>query len=288
MPLKEKYSDLTSYPLKRIALCLQYQGTNFSGWQKQKNSLTIQSVLENAIFELDPSGIHKTVAAGRTDAGVHAAAQVVHFDYAGPIPSERWAAALNGRLPKAIRVIESVEQQLSWHACYSAIYRRYRYMIYNSRKPNLFLSPWVWHKYQIRLDQALMALAVKRMVGFYEFSAFRKAGSNRSNSFTTIQEVQLERQGDIIFLEIQATGFLYGMVRLLVGQLVALGEHRINLVTFENRWKEGRRVEVKESAPASGLCFLRAGYKKSLFSSPAAYQGMPKFNLDFQDTPPHI
>ncbi len=270
---------------RRIALSLQYDGSAYCGWQRQNKGLTVQGALEEAIESLDPYRPITAVAAGRTDSGVHAAGQVVHFDCSGPIPPERWAAALNGRLPKTIRVLEGVDRPSDWHACHSAIYRRYRYTIYNGKIPNLFLSPWSWHRYKFRLDNELMRVALEGLLGEHDFSAFQRSGSNRTNALTTIQEVKLERRGDVLALEVQATGFLYGMVRLLVGQLVALGEHRFDLETFERRWKNRSREEVRESAPAQGLCLLRAGYKEPIFRSPSCFDSFPRTSLVSCDPP---
>ncbi len=272
----------------RLALSLQYEGSSFCGWQRQREGRSVQGVIEDVISALDCSERNQVVAAGRTDAGVHAAAQVVHFDCFGPIPVNRWAAALNGRLPPSIRVLEAVERPSDWHACYSAIYRRYRYIIFNGRRPNLFLSPLSWHRYQVCLDETLMRLALKGLLGYHDFSAFQRSGSRRANSCTTIQDVSLERQGDLLVIEIQASGFLYGMVRLLVGQLVALGECRIDLETFENRWKNCRRVEVKEAAPAKGLCLLRVGYPQEIFSHAAWFDCLPHYSLLMRDPPQKI
>ncbi len=270
---------------RRIVLCLQYDGSNFCGWQRQKQGLTVQGVLEESISTLDQYLPIKLVAAGRTDSGVHAAGQVAHFDCFGPIPACRWASALNGRLSKDIRVLEAIEMPSDWHACYSAIYRRYRYTIYNGCQPNLFLSPWSWHRYQVKLDTELMQFALQSMIGFYDFSAFQRSGSTRSHAFTTIQDVQIERQGDLINIEIQASGFLYGMVRLLVGQLVALGEHKLTIQCFERLWKDRLRDQVKESAPSKGLCLLRVGYKNQIFSNSSFYDFLPKYSLANIDPP---
>ena len=272
--------------VKRIALSLQYEGSAFCGWQRQRQGTSVQSVLEDAIAQLDPQRPVQTFAAGRTDAGVHAAGQVVHFDSSGPIPASRWAPALNGRLPGTIRVREAVERPLNWHACYSATYRRYRYSIYNGRRPNLFLTPWTWHRYHARLDDQLMIEALEGLLGTHDFGAFMRAGSRRAHARTTIQDVSLERQGDLVSVEIQASGFLYGMVRLLMGQVVAVGEHRLSLASFERRWRERRRSEVKDSAPAQGLCLLRAGYEEQIFSKGGWYDCQPRYFLATEDPPP--
>ena len=209
----------------------------------------------------------------------------MHFDCSGYIPANRWASALNGRLPKTIRIRESIARPMDWHACYSAIYRRYRYTIFNACKPNLFLSNWTWHKYNFRLDEKLMRKALEGLIGFHDFGAFQRAGSNRAHSWTTIQEVQLIRKGDLISIDIQASGFLYGMVRLLIGQLVAIGEHKLSLEMFEKRWKECRRFEIREAAPPRGLCFIRAGYKDLIFSESAWFESFPQYFLSTIDPP---
>jgi len=279
---------------QRIALCLQYDGGPFCGWQRQPQHPSVQQTLDEAIEALDPlpagvtAKLSRTIAAGRTDTGVHAAAQVVHFDCHGPIPAPRWAPALNGRLPGSIRVRASAAVAPDWHACFSAQYRRYRYCIYNARRPNLFLAPISWHRYQWRLQDQLMEELLQELLGHHDFSAFQRAGSQRAHARTTVQEVSLERDGDILTLEIQASGFLYGMVRLLVGQLVAAGEGRISPEQFRQRWRQQRRDEVKEAAPPQGLCLLRVGYPEPVFPRGAWYDCQPRYRLETSDPPPEI
>jgi len=279
---------------QRIALCLQYDGGPFCGWQRQPQHPSVQQTLDEAIEALDPlpagvaTNLSRTIAAGRTDTGVHAAAQVVHFDCHGPIPAPRWAPALNGRLPGSIRVRASAAVAPDWHACFSATYRRYRYCIYNARRPNLFLAPISWHRYQWRLQDQLMEELLQELLGHHDFSAFQRAGSQRAHARTTVQEVSLQRDGDILTLEIQASGFLYGMVRLLVGQLVAAGEGRISPEQFRQRWRQQRRDEVKEAAPPQGLCLLRVGYPEPIFPRGAWYDCQPRYRLETSDPPPEI
>ena len=270
---------------RRIAICLQYDGSPYCGWQRQPHHPSVQEVLEGAIAQLDPHRPAMAVAAGRTDSGVHAAGQVVHFDVAGPIPAQRWAPALNGRLPASIRVRAAREVANTWHACFSASYRRYRYTLYNGSIPNLFLSPWSWHRYRSRLNEGLMTAALQDLLGEHDFSAFMRAGSNRAHGRTTVQAVELERQGDLIVAEIQASGFLYGMVRLLIGQVVAVGEGRLSLPEFKRRWRSQARLEVKEAAPPQGLCLLRVGYPKSIFPKAAWYDSQPRYLLGSSDFP---
>ena len=268
----------------RIALVIQYDGSNFCGWQNQKDKITVQGTLEEKISELYPSKSVKVIAAGRTDSGVHASGQVVHFDYSGPIPIQRWTSALNGRLPLSIKVLEAVIVPSEWHACYSAKYRRYRYSIFNGSYPNLFLQNISWHRYRFKLDVNLMKHALDDLLGLHDFAAFQKAGSNRSNSLTTVQDVSILRQGDIVTVEIQASGFLYGMVRLLMGQLVAVGEKRLTLEEFTHRWRRGLRSEVKDAAPPHGLCLIRVGYEEQIFSKEKSFDTFPSFSLPMFDS----
>lgn len=274
--------------LRRIALCIQYDGSAFNGWQRQANAPSVQGTLEAVIRQLDPNGEGRCSAAGRTDTGVHAAGQVIHFDTASPIPAGRWPKALNGRLPDSVRVVAAAAVASDWHACFSARYRRYRYTIYNARRPNLFLAPWSWHRYQVRIDEQRMHLALQEMLGHHDFAAFQRAGSRRSHSRTWLQEVAVERQGDVISVELQASGFLYGMVRLVMGQLVALGEGRLSREELQRRWRQRLRADVREAAPARGLCLLRVGYPNAVFPQPAWYDCQPRFQLGISDPPDSV
>jgi len=173
-----------------------------------------------------------------------------------------------------------------WHACFSATYRRYRYTIYNSRTPSLFLAPWSWHRYQLRLADGLMGDVLTDLIGEHDFSAFQRAGSRRSHARTTIQAVDIRREGDLVVTELQASGFLYGMVRLLMGQLVAVGEGRLNPDAFRERWRRRQRDAVKDAAPPHGLCLLRVGYPHNPFEASAWYDNQPQFRLEVSDPPP--
>ena len=250
--------------MKRVALLVQYDGTDFSGWQRQKNATTVQEILNSALSKITNNSVN-TVAAGRTDAGVHASGQVVHFDVDCVIPGNSYSNILNSLLPATIRILESVEVKDSWHACYSAQYRHYRYVINNSKFPNLFIDNWSWHRYQKVLDEVLMLNASKTMEGEHDFFAFQKSGSNRKNSITKIKSIDIKRVEDLILIDIKASGFLYGMVRLIVGQLVLVGEKKISQEIFTDRWVNKKKNDVKESAPAKGLCFVNAVYEENVF-----------------------
>ncbi|EAZ91370.1 tRNA pseudouridine(38-40) synthase TruA [Crocosphaera chwakensis] len=261
---------------KRVALVIQYQGSRFHGWQRQPNQRTVQEVIESSIAEV--LGYHTPIhGAGRTDAGVHAAAQVAHFDYISPIPPQRWVEILNQRLPDDILIRGCAEVSLTWHARFSALWRRYRYSFYTDKCPNLFVRPFSWHYYYEPLDAELMQKALTPLLGRHHLAAFRRAGSHRHHSWVEVQETRCYRQGQFIHLEIQANGFLYGMVRLLVGLLVEVGSGKRSLTNFTEIWQNQRREQVKYSAPAKGLCLLRVGYPNFPFPSWVWFDTQPLF-----------
>lgn len=261
-------------PTYRVALVIQYLGTNFHGWQRQKAQRTVQEEIEIAIASV--LGYHVTLhGAGRTDAGVHAAAQVAHFNATGHIPAHKWANVLNSYLPPDILIRASAGVKESWHARFSAVYRRYRYTIYTQAIPNLFVSPFSWHYYYAPLEEELMQAALTPLVGKHHLAAFHRAGSARSHSWVEIQAVECCRQGSLVHIEIQANGFLYGMVRLLVGMLVQVGSKQKSLEDFTNIWQTEDREKVKYAAPPQGLCLLRVGYNDFPFSQEIWYETQP-------------
>ncbi|MGB0561541.1 MAG: tRNA pseudouridine(38-40) synthase TruA [Spirulinaceae cyanobacterium] len=266
-------------PSQRIALIVQYQGTHFHGWQYQPGQRTVQSALEQALGKIaaHPVRIH---GAGRTDAGVHAAAQVAHFETHSPIPAGKWAQILNQHLPTDIIIRGSASVASQWHAQFSALWRRYRYTIYTEPTPNVFLLPYCWHYYQAPLDAEKMRAALTPLLGRHHLAAFRRAGSPRKDSWVTVQEVCCDRRPPFVEVEIQANGFLYGMVRLLIGVLIEVGNGKRSLASFHDLWVNQRRDHVKYSAPAKGLCLLRVGYPQSPFPPSLWFDTQPRWMLN--------
>jgi len=262
----------------RVALLIQYLGTNFHGWQKQPKQVTVQGCIETAIAEVVGFPI-QIYGAGRTDSGVHAAAQVAHFEYQGRIPASKWSKIINARLPEGILVRASAQVADDWHARFSAVWRRYRYTIYTDKQPNVFVSQTCWHYYNSVLRETLIQAALVPLQGEYDFSAFKRSGSDRADSLVDIQAAQCYRQGAFLHLEIQANSFLYGMVRLLVGMLIEVGVGKRSPENFTEIWQNQRRSEVKYSAPAKGLCLLRVGYLEFPFPKPLWYDTQPNFYL---------
>lgn len=246
-------------PQQRVALIIQYVGTHFFGWQRQLHHRTVQEEIETAIASVLG---HSVVlhASGRTDTGVHAAAQVAHFDAPALIPAHRWADILSDRLPPDVAVTASLSVPDDWHARFSATWRRYRYTIYTGKRPNLFVQPFSWHYYRHSLSVTAMQDALNPMLGRHHLSAFHRAGSSRPHSWVDVQDVEVTQDNLFTYIEVQASGFLYGMMRLLVGMLVEVGSGQRSPDGFTQIWRQEQRDQVKYAAPPQGLCLLRVGY----------------------------
>lgn len=245
--------------MQRVALIIQYIGTHFHGWQRQVKERTVQGEIEAAIESV--VGVRTSLCgAGRTDTGVHAAAQVAHFDAPKIIPAFRWASILNSRLPEDVLIRASAQVPKDWHAQFSACWRRYRYTLYTDATPNLFVRPFTWHYYYEPLSEIPIQQALKLLVGHHDLSAFHRAGSGRSHSWVHLHSAECSRQDAFLTVELQASGFLYGMVRLIMGILVQVGRGLLSVEDFTALWKNQQRDKVKYAAPASGLCLLRVGY----------------------------
>ena len=284
----KKHKLIINSTTQRVALVIQYAGTNLYGWQKQPDGRTVQSEVERAIEDFLGQAVD-LYGAGRTDSGVHAAAQVAHFDNPSVIPATKWASILNNRLPDDIVIRASAAVTDDWHARFSALYRRYRYTIYTNRRPNLFVRPYSWHYYHEPLDIELMQAAVVPMLGTHHFAAFHRTDSGRSHSWVNIQEISCHQSGDFVQIEIQANGFLYGMVRLLVGMLVRVGNGDLSIAEFTDIWKSEQRWQVRHSATARGLCLLRVGYADFPFPESVWYDTQPQFLLPtYGDENPYI
>jgi tRNA pseudouridine38-40 synthase len=251
-------------PLRRIALVIHYLGTNFHGWQRQANGTSVQAAIEDALTKICG---HLVVihGAGRTDTGVHACGQVAHFETDSPVPPEKWAKLLNSYLPSDILIQESAAVNFDWHARFSACWRRYRYTIFNTSLPNLFIQHTSWHYYLHRLNQTVMQEALAPMLGKQELAALQRAGSKRPHAWLTVLDALCWRERDFVYIEVRASGFLYGMMRLLVGTLVEVGRSRLTVAEFTDIWQQQRRCDIRYAAPPHGLCLLDVGYNQNPF-----------------------
>jgi tRNA pseudouridine38-40 synthase len=211
--------------MRTFKLTLSYDGGAYSGWQFQPGRATLQGTLEKAI-EATVGARVSTVASGRTDAGVHALGQVVSFACDSQLSVEVLQRALNARLPRDMGVCALDEVASGFHAIRDAIRKRYRYVLRDGAAPNVFERKYAW-QLPPRLDVDAMQRAAQRLVGTHDFKSFESSGAERQSSVRTVYELtvrrQVEQDPDRIVLEIAANGFLYNMVRAIVGTLVPVG-----------------------------------------------------------------
>lgn len=242
----------------KIALGIEYKGTDFHGWQAQENLLTIQGTLENALSKIAANPI-QVFCAGRTDAGVHATGQVVHF-YSNTVRVPKaWTLGTNTYLPNSIAVRWAQEVDENFHARFSALSRRYRYIIYNqSLRPAILSFQVTW--YYIPLDIAAMQQAAMFLIGEQDFSSFRSSQCESKTPMRNVQEVKISRHENYVVIEIQANAFLHHMVRNIVGVLMQIGSGRKNPDWMRDVLLAKDRRIAAETAPAHGLYLINVNY----------------------------
>ena len=241
----------------RIILTISYDGTAYCGWQRQKNGISVQEVIENAILKLTSEKV-SLIASGRTDAGVHAMGQVAHFDTTSKVPPEKFYLALNSYLPNDIRILFSSLAKEDFHARYSAKRKTYVYKFY--------LSPVILplkDRYATRIEnfnEETAQAVLNQIVGTHDFKCFLSSGSEVKTTVRTIYSATVYKAGDDISLEITGNGFLYNMVRIIAGTVVASCENKITADDLKNALLSGNRNAVGKTAPAQGLCLKSVEY----------------------------
>tara|TARA_B100000029_G_C17516771_1_gene938411 strand:- start:500 stop:1249 length:750 start_codon:yes stop_codon:yes gene_type:complete len=249
--------------MPRYKLKIEYLGTNFSGWQKQKNSYSVQEAIEKAAYTLLQQKINLVVA-GRTDAGVHAEGQVAHFDIENEFCSRKIQLGINfhlmnQRFGKDISVKKAIKVSNNFNARFSAKKKLYQYLIFNSvyRSPILYEKSWWVRK---RLDHEKMLKASQNLIGSHDFSSFRAKGCQASSPFRTIEKIKISKEKNIIKLNFLAKSFLYNQVRIMTGTLRDVG---IGLLSSEDVIKILNRKNRKcagITAPSKGLTLKRVSY----------------------------
>jgi tRNA pseudouridine38-40 synthase len=244
---------------RRLKLIVAYDGAPFAGWQSQSHRNTVQDHLERA-FERVTGEVERVHGAGRTDAGVHALAQSAHVDVLKFLPADRWIKALNALLPPAIRVLRCRYVSNNFHARLSAKGKIYRYRIWSAPILPPFEHGRAWHIAQ-PLDLKILKSATKHFVGTHDFTAFAaNRGKPEHSTIRTINSVRVRQKGPCVTIEFDGDGFLYKMVRLMVGALVqcALGKMRIEEIT--SRLHSRKVGSARFTAPAEGLYLVRVRY----------------------------
>lgn len=252
--------------MKRILLTLEYDGTNYSGWQRQYNGLAVQQVLEEALSAACREKIAVT-GASRTDAGVHALGQAAHFDTNCGIPPEKFPFVLNTMLPPDIRVHTGRQVPPDFHARFMTGGKRYTYRIINSRHGSALKRNTHVHV-PVPLDEAAMARAAETLLGEHDFAAFQASGGTAKTTVRTIRAVSLVRQGDEIILTIEGNAFLYNMVRIIAGTLIEIGLHKRGEDAFQEAFHTLNRLSLGVTAPPHGLELTEVFYPEAAFRDP--------------------
>ena len=252
----------------RVALGIEYDGSEYYGFQKQKSTeQTIQGNLENSISKVANHSI-KTFCSGRTDAGVHAFMQVVHFDTESRRSTREWVRGINSYLPHDIKVLWSKELDETFHARYSATHRSYLYRILNNQTPSA-----LWSKRSLfvpqKLDIRAMRAASKYLIGEHDFSSFRGSGCQSNSPVRTIENIKITKKNNFITFELRANAFLLHMVRIIIGTLLMVGKREIKPLEMKNILNQKDRRIAGKTVSSSGLYFLGPKY-------PAKYQ-LPDF-----------
>ncbi len=242
--------------MRNLRLQVEYDGTDFHGFARQQGVRTVQGVLESALQATLNEPI-EVIGASRTDAGVHARGQVVNFLTSRPVPVERLTAVLNRRLPMDLKVIRAREVGANFHARFSAKSRVYRYSIYTGAHPSVWKIRYAWH-YPHALDCAAMQAALELILGEHDFRPFSVKIPTEKNTVRTLYRGIVQPTRDGVRIELEANGFLRGMVRLIVGELVRVGEGKQAIGSLRERLE--RRVQATQMAPAQGLCLMRVKY----------------------------
>jgi tRNA pseudouridine38-40 synthase len=242
----------------RFKLTIEYAGTRYSGWQIQKNAKTVQGELDRAIREATGAGDFELYGAGRTDAGVHALAQVAHLDIQTTLPAEPLRRRVNDALPADINVLRIDQVRRTFHARHDALGRSYIYQL--SRRRTAFAKPFVWWV-KDDLDVDRMRSAAHRFVGFHDFQSFSDDDPAEKSTQVLVEAVDVHEEGDLVVLHIEGSHFLWKMVRRLVGVLVAVARGETSADEAAAMLLERSEMPARLTAPASGLFLERVYYE---------------------------
>ncbi|MHC5075735.1 MAG: tRNA pseudouridine(38-40) synthase TruA [Planctomycetota bacterium] len=244
--------------IRKIKLTIAYDGSGYHGWQRQPNNLTIEEVVSEAISGLVGQAV-KVQGASRTDAGVSAIGQAASIEIDSPIPTENLAKAITDRLPEDIAVSEAQEVPGDFDVVSDVKSKLYRYTIYTGKLRPVFEIRNVWHL-PVKLDIDSMNETAKYLVGRYDFKSFASAADTRESTVREIYRCELMREGERIYFDVEGDGFLYNMVRNIVGTLVEAGVGRMEPIKMKEILEVKDRTAAGPIAPAAGLCLISIEY----------------------------
>lgn len=247
---------------RNIALSLMYVGTAYHGWQIQKNGITVESALEKALEWVVGHPV-KCTGAGRTDAGVHALQYVANFRTTSSIPCDRLPLAVNTRLPDDIVVTRATQVPMDFNAIGSCVKKEYTYRIYNSRIRNAFFVDRAWF-YPKRLDESIMQRCADEMVGTHDFAALKSVGTETLTTVRTVYYFNISRSGDLVECKVCANGFLYNMVRAMVGTCVYASDGKLSPEDLPWIMERKDRTAAGPTAPPGGLYMSKLWYEEDV------------------------
>ena len=265
--------------MKRILLAVEYDGTAYAGWQRQINGLAVQQVLEEALSSACGHTVTVT-GASRTDAGVHALDQKVHFDTDCTIPPDKFPFVLNTMLPPDIRVLEGREVPADFHARFLTSGKTYTYRIWNARHGSALRRNTHWH-IPVPLDEVPVRQALKALPGRHDFAAFQAAGGTAKTTIRTLRSAGLQVRGNEWILTVSGDAFLYNMVRIIAGTVAEIGLGKRDPDAFEKAFASLDRLALGMTAPAHGLELTEVRYPDAAFTDPAPLRWHDEGSADF-------
>lgn len=245
--------------MKNIKLTIEYEGTNYSGWQKQKNAKTVQNEIEKAIKKTIGEKID-LIGSSRTDKKVHALGQVANFKTNTKMPGERYKYALKEHLPEDITIRNSEEVDLNFHARFDATKKIYKYIVYNGKLPRALYKRFSYHC-PYYLDIEAMKLASVYFIGTHDFESFKTKESVPFTTIKTIYNIDISKKEDIIVFTIEGKSFLHNMIRIIVGTLLFVGRGKISKEEIPKIIGAKTREKAGPTAPAQGLYLKKVFYR---------------------------
>ena len=245
--------------MQRYKIKIEYEGTSFVGWQFQKNGQSVQEILQKAIFNFSKENVVVT-GAGRTDSGVHALAQIAHFDLKKKIKGKKLLPAINQNIGnKSVVVLKINKVSKKFHARHDAKKRTYLYLIINRQSPLALQKNKAWH-IRKKLDLKIMKKGAKMLLGTHDFSTFRASSCGAKSPIKTMEKISIKKNKEKITLKFTSKSFLHQQVRSMVGCIKYLGEGKWNIDNFKHSFKSKKRIKCAPPAPACGLYLKNINY----------------------------